>query len=65
MARDLDHRALVYERLFGTGSDWVEGTRLLARSYEDAAQEQERTAEQHRELTRGGQASKPVRSESP
>ncbi|MCS6291221.1 MAG: hypothetical protein H8K10_19945 [Nitrospira sp.] len=47
MARDLDHRALVYERLFGPDSDWVEGTRLLARSYEDAAQDHERTAERH------------------
>ncbi len=38
MARDLDHRAVVYERLFGPGSDWVAGARLLARSYDDAAQ---------------------------
>lgn len=57
MARDLDHRALVYERLFGPGSDWVEGTRLLARSYEEAAQDHERTAEQHLALLHEGRAS--------
>ena len=60
MARDLGHRTLVYERLFGSGSDWVEGTRLLAQSYEDAAQEHERTAEQHRALVQGGRASQSV-----
>ena len=59
MARDLDHRALVYERLFGQESDWVSGTRLLARSYEDAARDHERTAEQHLSLIRGGRASQP------
>lgn len=64
MAHDLVHRALLYERLFGPKSDWVEGTRLLAQTYEDAAAEQERTAEQHRNLVRGGQAFAPVRVES-
>jgi len=59
MARDLDHLALVYERLFGQESDWVSGTRLLARSYEDAARDHERTAEQHLLLIRGGRASQP------
>ena len=47
MAHDLSHRALVYERLFGPQSDWVEGTRLLAQSYEDAATQQERVAARH------------------
>lgn len=59
MARDLDHRAVVYERLFGPGSDWVAGARLLARSYDDAAQDHERAAEQHLSLMRGGRASPP------
>ena len=50
MAQDYDHRVAVYERLFGSQSDWVEGTRLLAQSYEAAAQEQERIAAHHRRL---------------
>ncbi|MCE3222418.1 MAG: exported protein of unknown function [Nitrospira sp.] len=65
MAQDLFRRVEVYERLFGAHSDWVQGTRLLAQSYEDAAQEQERTAAQHRGLVRGGQASPSIRPESP
>jgi hypothetical protein len=60
MARDMSHRAVVYERLFGPDSDWVAGTRLLAQSYEDAAREQDRKAEQHRDLARGERASKAV-----
>lgn len=50
MAQDYDHRVAVYERLFGPHSDWVEGTRLLAHSYEAAAQEQERIAARHQHL---------------
>lgn len=61
MAEDLFHRALVYERLFGPKSDWVEGTRLLAQSYEEAATQQERRAEHHRALVRDGSASLSVR----
>jgi hypothetical protein len=57
MAHDQFHRAAVYERLFGPESDWVEGARLLAQSYEDAAQEQERTAERHRDLVQHGRPS--------
>jgi hypothetical protein len=60
MARDMSQRAVVYERLFGADSDWVAGTRLLAQSYEDAAKEQDRKAEQHRELAQGERASKAV-----
>lgn len=60
MARETTHRAVVYERLFGPDSDWVAGTRLLAQSYEDAANEQDRKAEQHRDLARGERASKAV-----
>ena len=52
MAQDLSHRVNVYERLFGSSSDWVGGTRLLAQSYEEAASEQERLAERHRVLIR-------------
>lgn len=50
MAQDYDHRVAVYERLFGPQSDWVEGTRLLAQSYEAAAEEQERIAARHQRL---------------
>ena len=52
MAQDLSHRVHVYERLFGSSSDWVGGTKLLAQSYEEAATEQERLAERHRALIR-------------
>lgn len=65
MARDLKHRLLVYERLFGSGSDWVEGTRLLEQSYEDAAQDYERTAEQHRALGQEGASLSGCRTDTP
>lgn len=65
MAQDQLYRATVYERLFGLDSDWVKGTRLLAQSYEDAAQEQERTAERHQGVVRDGRLSRTVRPEFP
>jgi hypothetical protein len=46
-AEELNHRAMVYERLFGPESDWVTGTRLLAQFYEDAAREAEQLAQRH------------------
>ncbi|HEU5407003.1 MAG TPA: hypothetical protein VFU48_04515, partial [Nitrospira sp.] len=48
-SEDLSVRVNVYERLFGPTSDWVAGTRLLAQSYEDAAQTYERKARQQLE----------------
>ena len=60
MAHDLSHRALMYERLFGPKSDWVEGTRLLAQFYEDAAAEQERMAARHLEAVPGRQENLPL-----
>lgn len=53
---DLHARALIYTRLFGAESEWVRGTRLLAQSYQDAAFEHERLAEQHMMLAGGGRA---------
>ena len=50
MSEELTHRILVYERLFGPDSDWVKGTRLLAQTYAEAAQEQEGKAESHSRL---------------
>lgn len=49
---DLSVRIDVYERLFGDTSDWVNGTRLLAQSYQEAAKEYERKANEHLELIR-------------
>jgi len=46
-SEDLSVRINVYVRLFGPTSDWVMGTRLLAQSYEDVAQEYERKAREH------------------
>jgi hypothetical protein len=51
-------RALIYERLFGAESEWVSSTRVLARSYEDAASEHERLAQQHLELAGGRRPSR-------
>ena len=65
MAHDQQHRAVVYERLFGQDSDWVKGARLLAQSYADAADEQERTAERHRGVARDGRLSQAVRPAVP
>ena len=53
-AEALANRVVVYERLFGRESDWVSGTRLLMQYYEEAAHEQDRLADLHLELGRGG-----------
>lgn len=47
---DLYASALLYERVFGAGSDWVAGSRLLAQAYEEAAYEHERLAQKHLDL---------------
>lgn len=49
-AEELANRVVVYERLFGRESDWVAGTQLLAQFYEEAAREQDRQTNLHREL---------------
>jgi hypothetical protein len=36
-AQELHQRILIYEDLFGSESDWVKGTRLLERFYEESA----------------------------
>jgi hypothetical protein len=46
-SEELLNRAALYERLFGTDSDWVKGARLLAESYEEGAREHERMAGRH------------------
>jgi hypothetical protein len=51
-ADELEARMEMYERLFGSGSDWVAGTRLLADSYRHAADERERLAREHVEALR-------------
>lgn len=52
-AEELFKRATHYERLFGTDSEWVTGTKLLAQFYEDAARERERLAAVHVGLAGG------------
>lgn len=59
-SHELYARALIYERLFGAGSEWVAGTRLLAQSYEDTAIEHERSAQAHLELAGGHRAPRAV-----
>jgi len=51
-ADELDARIEMYEQMFGHGSDWVSGTRLLAESYRHAAEERERLARTHLEVIR-------------
>jgi len=51
-ADELNARLEMYERMFGNGSDWVSGTRLLAESYRHAAEEHERLARAHVEAIR-------------
>lgn len=51
-ARDLADRLASYERIFGSDTDWVIGTKLLMQFYEDAAIERERKAERHDALAR-------------
>lgn len=51
-AEELNHRAMVYERLFGPESEWVSGTRLLAQFYEEAAREAEQLAQRHLKITK-------------
>jgi len=46
-AQDLSDRVVVYEQLFGSSSDWVAGTKLLAQSYEAAAKDHDRKAGEH------------------
>lgn len=52
-AEELFKQAAHYERLFGSDSEWVTGTRLLAQFYEEAARERERLAEVHVGLAGG------------
>jgi hypothetical protein len=46
-AEEFDARGEMYERMFGSGSDWVSSARLLAQSYRLAAADRERLAQEH------------------
>ncbi|WP_455371378.1 hypothetical protein [Petrachloros mirabilis] len=64
-AQDLSERILVYTLLFGPDSDWVRGTRLLEQYYLDSAEEQERLAGRHLDLTGQDRTVSHVRPLSP
>ena len=49
---ELTDRAVLYEGLFGRQSDWVTGTTLLVKFYQEMALEQDRLAELHLKLSR-------------
>jgi hypothetical protein len=49
---ELTDRAVLYEGLFGPQSDWVTGTKLLVRFYQEMALEQDRLADLHLKLSR-------------
>jgi hypothetical protein len=49
-AEELSIRVSLYEELFGSTSDWVTGTRLLAQSYGNQARQHEQKALEHLKL---------------
>lgn len=49
---ELTDRAVLYEGLFGRESDWVTGTTLLVKFYQEMALEQDRLADLHLKLSR-------------
>ena len=51
-AEQMTYRGMIYERLFGSGSDWVSGTQLLEQFYKDMAREQDRLADLHLNLNK-------------
>ena len=51
-AEELTDRVVLYEGLFGQQSDWVTGTKLLVKFYQEMALEQDRLAELHLKLSR-------------
>ncbi|HXF93246.1 MAG TPA: hypothetical protein VNK46_10870 [Nitrospiraceae bacterium] len=57
-AEELADRVAVYERLFGPDSEWVTGAKLLIEYYRNAAEERERLADMHLELTADGRRSR-------
>ncbi len=57
-AEELADRVAVYERLFGPDSEWVTGAKLLVEYYRNAAEERERLADLHLELTTDGRQSR-------
>lgn len=46
-ARELAERIVAYQGLFGADSEWVNGARLLAQFYENAANDQDHQALMH------------------
>ncbi|MEX5214967.1 MAG: hypothetical protein NW703_12465 [Nitrospiraceae bacterium] len=53
VSEEMTFRVVQYEHLFGSSSDWVQGTKLLAESYRKAARENERLAGEHQQLAEG------------
>lgn len=49
---ELTDRAVLYEGLFGRESDWVTGTQLLVKFYQEMALEQDRLADLHLKLSK-------------
>ena len=49
---ELNDRTVLYEGLFGRESDWVVGTKLLVKFYQEMALEQDRLADLHLKLSR-------------
>ena len=56
-ADELDARGDLYERMFGSDSDWVSGARLLAQSYRFTANDRERLATEHLDAGRNARSS--------
>jgi hypothetical protein len=56
-ADELDTRGDMYERMFGSDSDWVTGAKLLAQSYRLAADDRDRLAREHLDAGRNASPS--------
>jgi hypothetical protein len=62
-ADELIGQARIYSRIFGSESEWTTGTLLLAQTYNDAADEQERLAEDHLGVVRSKYPSKNLKEQ--
>lgn len=63
-AEELSRQAVTYEQLFGPGSEWVTGARLLAQYYEEQARELEHRSGKHAALAEASRRLRPQGSKS-
>jgi hypothetical protein len=49
-AEELNNQVATYEQIFGSDSEWITGSRILAQYYDNLAREREHQAALHLEL---------------